>query len=47
MSTYSLYMQSYQSMDKNEKYNLLTAQVRSLAAGETNHVGLLANVAAA
>jgi len=34
-------------LDKNEKYNLLTAQVRSLAAGETNHVGLLANVAAA
>ena len=34
-------------MEKQEKYELLCKQVESLAAGETNVVGVLANVSAA
>ena len=34
-------------MEKREKYELLCKQVESLAAGETNVVGVLANVSAA
>lgn len=34
-------------MEKEEKYRLLTAQVRSLIAGETDPVSIMANVSAA
>ena len=35
------------NMEKKEKYELLLQQVESLIAGETNKVGVLANVSAA
>lgn len=35
------------TMEKKDRYELLCKQVESLAAGETNVVGVLANVSAA
>lgn len=44
---YELFFLTFAPMRKEEKYRLLTAQVKSLIEGETDSVSVMANVSAA